>query len=159
MPMDFYETLISQIKGLRRGGGGEYPKPHKMVMILTALDLAEDGLLQQNKIYFNATLIERFHRHFASVARGDDLSQPSPPFFHLRGSGFWFHKIKPGREGVYATLTTSGGGSKRILENIEYAYLSEEAFQVISDDIQRGELRRFLFDSLQHYGQSFNPNT
>ena len=159
MPTESYDALVAQIRSLRRGSGEKRPKPHKLVMMLTVLDLAEDGLLQQNKIHFDATLIERFHRHFASVASENDWSQPALPFFHLRGSGFWFHQIKPGREGIYATLTTSGGGSKRILENIEYAYLSEEASLVLSDATRRDEWRRFLLDALSHYGQSFNPDT
>ncbi len=159
MPTESYDALVAQIRSLRRGSGEKRPRPHKLVMMLAVLDLAEDGFIPQNRIYFDATLIECFHRHFASVASENDWSQPALPFFHLRGSGFWFHQVKPGREGIYKTLTTSGGGSKRILENIEYAYLSEEAFLVISNATRRHELRCFLLDSLSHYGQSLDSDT
>ncbi|KAA5548347.1 hypothetical protein [Adhaeribacter rhizoryzae] len=56
------------------------------------------------------------------------------PFFHLRGSYFWNHKVLPNRETGYNILTTSGGGSKRIIENIEYAYFSDDVWILINND-------------------------
>jgi predicted restriction endonuclease len=152
--MNNYKTLIAQIQAVRRGSEQERPKPHKLVMLLAILDLADDGLLRQNKIYFDTPLIERFHRHFHPIARGNDWSQPALPFFHMRSSEFWLHKLKPGREAIYSTLTTSGGGSKRIHENIEYAYLSEGAFEVVSDPKLRTQLRDYLLGALPIHEQS-----
>ena len=126
---DDYNTVTALIEKLRRGSEAEHPRPHKLIMLLAVLDMADDGKLAENRIYFDNDLVERFHRHFSPAARGNDYSQPAPPFWHLRGSGIWFHKIKPGRNDIYSSITTSGGGSKRILENIEYAYLSEEAYK------------------------------
>lgn len=136
--------LESQITTLRRKVEDTRSKPHKLVMLLAVLDLADSGLLQANRIFYGQELISRFEKYFEAVAEEKDWCQPSLPFFHLRSADFWFHKVKPGREEEYAKLTTSGGGSKRILENIEYSYLSANAFEVISDDTLRGELRKFI---------------
>jgi predicted restriction endonuclease len=72
------------------------------------------------------------------------MCQPGPPFFHLRSSGFWHHRIIPGREAEYAALTTTSGDKKRILRNIEYAFLSDEAFQIIKDASARTIVRPFI---------------
>jgi len=67
-----------------------------------------------------------------------------PPFFHLRTSGFWFHKIKPGREKNYAALTTTGGGLRLIHDNIDYAYLRDDFFKALSNPVSRRELRLLI---------------
>jgi hypothetical protein len=121
-------------------------------MLLAVLDLAEEGLLADNCIPFDAKLIELFQKYFNKGALASDWSQAALPFFHLRSSNFWHHQLKVGREKHYAALTTSGGGSKRIHDNIEYAFLSDEAFALVSDATIRQNLREFiisLFPPLQ----------
>lgn len=62
----------------------------------------------------------------------------------FRSSNFWHHKVRNGREQAYAKLKTSGGGIKHIIENIEYADLSQNAYAVITHPTARNELRNFL---------------
>lgn len=132
-------------------------KPHKLVMLLAVLDLADKGLLQENKIFFDKPLFESFESIFNLIRAKQDWNQPAPPFFHLRTSNFWRHKVKAGRESFYNKIKTSGGGSKRILDNIEYAYLSEYAFQVIANESARKELREFLIIVLNPYANFDGP--
>jgi hypothetical protein len=138
------DTLLAGIERIRRGGSIAEQKPHKLLMLLAVIHLADVGGLQENKIYFDGPLLRYFEEQYRAFARRDDWCQPGPPFFHLRSSGFWYHKVKLGCETAYARLTTSGGGSKRIIENIEYAYLSEDAYTVICHDEARNQLREFL---------------
>lgn len=44
----------------------------------------------------------------------------------------------------YAKLTTSGGGDRRILDNIQYAFLANYAWSVVIDPEQRSLLRQFI---------------
>lgn len=136
------------LPALRRGGGRESPRPHKLVMLLGVLDLAEAGELAINEIFFDEGLIDRFEANFEPHAIQDDLCQPAPPFLHLRSSEFWFHRIIPGRERAYASLSTSGGGSKRILEDIEYSYLRYDVFLLFNDAHARADLRDYIFHLL-----------
>ena len=119
-------------------------KPHKLLMLLAVVRLTDEGGLQENKIYFDGLLQRYFEDQYRTYAEKDDWCQPGPPFFHLRSSVFWHHKIKSGRDSEYSELTSSGGGSKRITENIEYAYLSEDAYAVFCNDDARYQLREFL---------------
>jgi hypothetical protein len=138
------EKLQLEISRLRLGGGRQTPKPHKLLLLLAVLDLAEDGLLVENKIYFNNHLTASFEKCFKQFAIQGDWCQPGPPYFHLRSTNFWHHKVRDGREAVYNKLKTSGGGIKRIIENIEYAYLSPDAFSVVNDPNARIHLRSFI---------------
>ena len=136
--------LQQEIDNLHRGGSKLEPKPHKLIMLLVVIEMADRGMLKENKIYYDEALRKIFDDYFQLISGSDDWPQPGPPFFHLRTSGFWHHKIKEGQEAHYSTLTTSGGGNKRIEDNIEYAYLSDYAYHVISDYTTRKIIRNYI---------------
>ena len=99
--------LAIEIETMRRGGSKDEQKPHKLFLLLAVLDLFDQGLIPENRIYFDEPLIKNFEKYFRLFAKEDDWCQPGPPFFHLRSSTFWKHKIKPGRESNYYKLKTS----------------------------------------------------
>lgn len=136
--------IEAQIASMRLGKGRDRVKLHKPIMLLAVLDLFESGRIQYNQIFYNQELVERFRDYFEVVKQGDDWCQPAPPFFHLRSSRFWNHYVSPEKQETYSGLTTSGGGSRRILENIEYAYLDQDAYTVFTDNIGRATLRQFI---------------
>lgn len=138
------EKFNQEIGKLKRGKEGEHLRPHKLVMLLSVLELMDRGLLKENKIYLSTSLITIFENIFVLVKRKNDLCQPGPPFFHLRSSGFWFHKVRPERKNDYVKLTTTGGGLKLIEEYIEYAYLREDVFNLIQNLEHRKEIRLFI---------------
>jgi len=142
------DDLKAEIVEMRRGGSKEDQKPHKLIMLLSVIDQADAGLLLENKIYLSQQLISTFEKYFRQVSDREDWCQPGPPFFHLRSSSFWKHQPKIGREQAYGQLSTSGGGLKRIRDNIEYVYLSENAYQVFSDANARKELKEFIMTLL-----------
>lgn len=132
-------------------------KPHKLVMLLTVFDMIDRGVIQENRIYYNEDLLSS-HKYIFNLTRAKgDLNQAAPPFFHLRTSAFWNHKIIPEREEVYRILITSGGGSKRILETIEYSYLSEYTYEVFSQQNTRQVLREFIITILNPYANFGGP--
>jgi hypothetical protein len=77
-----------EILVLRRGKRGKHYRPHKLVMLLAVIELAERGLLKDNNIFITEPLLSIFENIFILVKREDDLCQPGPPFFHLRNSDF-----------------------------------------------------------------------
>ncbi len=140
------EAFKKEITKMRRFREGSYLKPHKLVMLLTVIELVELGFIRENKIFLTPQLIDVFEKIFCMVQRDNDWCQPGIPFFHLRSSGFWFHKVRPGHEKEYNKLTTTGGGLQIIDTHIEYAYLREDVFELIKYPKTRNELRRFISD-------------
>lgn len=138
------ENFESEVLDMRRGSKGGHLRPHKLVMLLGVIEMAERGYLDENRIYLQEPLLSIFETYFNLVKKQDDLCQPGPPFFHLRSAGFWVHKVKPGREQQYASLISVGGGMSIIHENIEYAYLRNDVFELISNTETRRHLRFFL---------------
>lgn len=137
--------LVDEIlSSLKRGRRDDRERPHKPVLWITVLNLIDQGHISQNKIYFDEILASEFDKTFQHYAMGDDLAQLAPPFFHLRSSGIWHHQVKPGQEEYYATLTTSGGGSKRIKTAIDYAFISDAIYTALLNSQARATLREKL---------------
>lgn len=146
--------VISQVAGMRRYVQNGKPKPHKIIMLLAVISLAEDGLLSENRIAYSAPLVERFHRLFHEYPEPDDLSQPTIPFFHLRSASFWSHSVREGRAEAYRAIRKMGAAESWITDNIEYAYLSPEAFAVVESPAHRRLLKEFLILLLQEQDAS-----
>lgn len=139
---------IEAIGQLRRHHVRGKPKPHKLVLLLAVADLYEDGLIWDNRIYLNAELERRFCFYFKVVAGPHDWCQIGLPFFHLRSSGFWFHKVPPGRKLSYESLRTPGGGKENVLRNVEYAYLADYMAELMMERETRRALREAIVNLL-----------
>ncbi|GAP08695.1 hypothetical protein ATHL_03602 [Anaerolinea thermolimosa] len=142
------ECLKQEIRLIKRGKHAEHYRPHKLVMLLSVIEMIERGLITENKIYLSDKLIEIFENIFYLVKRKDDLCQPGPPFFHLRTSGFWYHKIRSEKVEDYSKLTTTGGGLRLIDEYIEYVYFRQDVYELLQDPKARRELRLFISELL-----------
>lgn len=143
-----FDFLKKEILQMQRDITHGHKKPHKLVMLLAVLDLFDRKIIVENKIYFNEDLAESFSNIFNLIRIKGDWNQPAPPLFHLRTSNFWKHKIKDGRESQYARLSTSGGGSKRIEDNIDYAYLDSSTYELFSNIGTRQSLRELIITIL-----------
>src|SRR3990170_3392234 len=69
-------------------------KPHKLVMLLAVIDLYEKDLINENKIPFDTNLTDSFSNVFNLIRAKREWNQPAIPYFHLRTSNFWHHKVK-----------------------------------------------------------------
>ncbi|TGE25204.1 DUF4007 family protein [Hymenobacter aquaticus] len=152
------DSLIEEFSKIKRHVASKREKPHKLILLLSVLDLVDEGYLTENKIYFDNKLKSAFREKFSLLAAPDDLMQVAPPYFHLRSSTFWHHKVKEEREVEYNKLTTSGGGSKRIEDNIEYAYFSDDVWTHIVNKGSRIKLQEAMTSvvAAQKLGTAFH---
>lgn len=137
---DCTALLLEELKNLKLGKYNGRNKPHKLFLLLAVADLFDRGVFTDNRIYLNDELKVAFSEVFEKYKKKGDWNGIAQPFFHLRTASFWHHKVREGREGIYNSLTTSGGGEQHIRKNIEYAFLSDEAFSAFSDARSRAEI-------------------
>jgi len=138
------QRFKAEINSIRRGNYRGRIKPHKPLMLLAVLDLINARIVNENRITFNDTLRNEFRELFIIAHKEGDWCHPSEPFFHLRTAGFWFHKPRKGKEKICVDLDTSGGGSRRILENIEYAFFDPDSYAVLMDPEARWVVMDFI---------------
>lgn len=107
--------------------------PHKPVLLLSVIDLVEQGNLRQNRIFLSPELIATFLKFWGQLGSDAHRADIALPFFHLRGDGFWHLKANPGYEEAIASgqvrLKTISG----LRESVQYAYLDNELFELLQN--------------------------
>ncbi|HEX5276160.1 MAG TPA: HNH endonuclease [Fluviicoccus sp.] len=133
------ETYIAKMGRLRVATAAGRASPHKICMLLAVFDLARSGALTENRIRYEPSLLERYHRYFEAVRAPADHPNPYFPFFHLRGSltdktpSFWHLHPYEGREAVVAAMDTARS-PRNILDNIAWATLDDELFALLQHE-------------------------
>ncbi|MEJ5223074.1 MAG: hypothetical protein WHV44_01370 [Anaerolineales bacterium] len=89
---DSLARLKQEVANLRRGKQGAHSRPHKLVMLLSVIELADRKMLTKNKIYLSPQLLAIFENFFVLVKRKNDLCQPGSPFFTYVRRVFGFIK-------------------------------------------------------------------
>ncbi|MGQ9675948.1 MAG: nuclease-related domain-containing protein [Chloroflexota bacterium] len=124
------DEFLKRLDNLTTHGAGF--KPHKYLFLLTILDLLEEQQVPKNEFPFDARMRHKFTSYFRQYAGENDRNRPWAPFFHLGSSGFWHLRSLPGRERDLANLTTVGG-PRELVENVDYGYLSDAVFDLLSN--------------------------
>ncbi|NVK56821.1 MAG: HNH endonuclease [Alteromonadaceae bacterium] len=126
-------------------------KPHKVCLLFAVFDLIEDKQIPDNRIFFNDQLKARFTYYFNKLSADGDRDNPSLPFFHLRSSSFWHHKLRSAvnHKHKYAVSEKSLG------TYIEYAYLNDDLFALLQNENHRNALRQCLTQNLSELGEQF----
>jgi putative restriction endonuclease len=135
--IEHYSRLF---KSLRTDREGDRPRPHKPVMLLSVLALAETGRIADGFIRYSPDLLEIFGRFFEVVRAGNDKCTPFNPFFYLKSDGFWYLHPQPGKEAILAAIQNIRG-SGQLMELISHASLDERLVVLIADKMSREILR------------------
>ncbi|MBD2108503.1 HNH endonuclease [Nodosilinea sp. FACHB-13] len=120
--------------------------PHKPVLLISVIELIEQGKIRLNQVPLSPELISTFLKYWRSLVRTDHQSDISLPFVHLTGDEFWHLTFYPDSE----TATPTGLGRKGVTavrRIVQYAWLDPELFSILQDPGQRVTLLRVLIDS------------
>lgn len=155
---DAFSLQLEQLRSLRPDRSSGHAKPHKVCLMLAVMDLIQQGVITENKIYFNETLKQQFTKWFEQFQHCNDKNDPSQPFFYLESAPFWFHQPKPEAAAEYQERIKDRkhGGPGVIARTIEYAYLDETLFQNLKSSIVQPELQAALLDNIEDLSQRFS---
>lgn len=120
-------------------------RPHKAVMLLAVLSLADNGQLVENRIVYGPELLELFKGFFAVVRGPTDQCTPHNPFFFLKRERFWQLHPQIGQEAALGVMRNPGGVGP-LMATVAYASLDEELFRLISQPVSREVLRSAIID-------------
>jgi len=152
MTLSYYIDKLQSIRPDRSSGRA---RPHKVCMMFAVIDLIEQGHINNNRIYYDNILKNRFSWHFERLKQGNDADSPFLPFFHLKSSGIWHLSIKPEEVTSFGAMTSASDAS--ITRTIEYAFLDDALFQFLKSPQTSSILRNALssnLDSLEdQYGR------
>lgn len=119
--------------------------PHKPILILSIIQLIENGVIQSNKIYITSNLVAVFKSNWSLLVTTKHLPIFALPFYHLKSENFWKLHAKAGYE---KTLELKGilRSFNNLNTAVEYAEIDTELFELLKNKENRDILRFVLLD-------------
>ena len=151
------EYFRNKLRSLNVDRSSGHPKPHKVCLLLSILDLIESGELSENKIIASDALLKAFHVNFERLKKGNDAENLNMPFYHLRGDGIWHFSVNENKQKELDELVAAPGtpSLKRLFEVIDYAYLDRELFDYFNSGLARPLIRETLLENLEDLSEQF----
>ncbi len=115
--------------------------PHKPILLLSVIELIEQGQILENKILLSPSLAETFMKYWAKAT--DRRPNIALPFFHLISDGFWHLHTNVGYENALETARSIRAIS-RLREVVAYASLDDDLFLLLTDAHHREVIRQTL---------------
>ena len=120
--------------------------PHKPLLLLSVLDLFEQGEVASNLIKLTPDLGELFAQYWTTVLPFDRHGNLALPFFHLRSEGFWHLLSRESKEEVLNSASQIRSLS-RLREISVGARLDEALYELLHIQEPRDLLRSVLIET------------
>lgn len=120
--------------------------PHKPLLLLSVIDLFEQGEVESSFIELTPDLGELFAKYWERVLPFDRRGNLVLPFFHLRSEGFWDLLPRQGKEEVLNSASQIRSLS-RLRETLIGARLDEALYELLHIRESRDLLRSVLIET------------
>jgi len=147
------ETYINKFSHLHTAGGKNYwteatafKAPNKPLLLLSVLDLIQEGMTSPELIHLTPDLCDIFARYWSLCMPLHRKGDIALPFLHLNSEGFWHLIPRPGKEEILSH--TKEPGSISNLNNLALgARLDKDLALLTTDPKSRDDLRLALIRS------------
>lgn len=147
-----FQYYLKKFQSLRTASGiDRYPAaslhkaPHKPILLLAVLDLAESTELQTNFIA-SSRIRENFECYWHHIMPDDREIRFFLPFFHLKNDGFWHLVPHQGQKEAVDKIHQIAGMAQfdRLIKG---AYIDEDLYDLLQVREYREKLRHALLES------------
>lgn len=146
---DTYRSLLIRTK---RGNSRGVVKNAKPILVIAIIDAIEEGIILGNKIIFGDPQIKRIYENdFRSCSsNGGSLHRANikvtpynMPFFHLNAEPYYHIKWN---DGVIPPEQAKSPSSLFLQDNVDYAYLDDDLWELLQDQEIRDEFRNLIIN-------------
>ncbi len=141
--MDLSPKIVQWLTSLRMNTQHGEPRPHKPVLLLAVLELAENDQLSTNAVRLEPALFEYFADYWTAVS-GDVPSRIEYPFWYMKSEPFWTFVPLPGQEEAVRAKGSQPVSGKWLHEHIAFARLDPILFEALGDTTVRDRIRGAL---------------
>ena len=145
-----YAKLISHLR--TDAGKSKYPAvsrhraPHKPFLLLTILDLFDQGVITANFIPLSPNLADIFASYWQLLMPSDRMGHLYMPFFHMKNDGFWLLIPHPGSEKVLKAIRQMGG-AKQLRDTVLGGQFDSELYDLLCIKDARDALRAIVLET------------
>lgn len=139
--LDFYINCFSSLNTMKKMGK---PAPHKALLLLSVIDLIEQGVITDCRIPLSVNLEQQFKYNTRRLLGDSVLFQPriNYPYFHMRSEPFW--QLVPVENKPFSLSNFS---VSNIRKEIAFAAIDDELFDLLQDSNVRAKLRVVLIST------------
>lgn len=127
----YYKNLVLSMTLYRRHGKDNIAKP---ILLLAIIDGISNGYLIGNHITFTDELVAKYNSLFHSFS-SDPITPCIYPFYYLNNDNFYYIK---------GPTTRKTPSAKFLRENVEYAALDDELWDLLQDADTREEFKQSI---------------
>ena len=128
LKISYYKNLLLSVNVAKNHGQVNIAKPILMLAIIRGI---EEGSIKANRILYTESLITTYNELFAYYGNGP-ITSSVYPYYYMGSEDFYFIKGKKAR-------TTPS--AKFLRENVEYACLDDDLWELLQNAETRNELR------------------
>lgn len=157
--LSYYSQKFSQLRVDRSRGIA----PHKPILLLSIIELVEQGFLRKNQIYLSAELVATFLKYWDTLGSKSHRADIALPFFYMSSEGFWHLKANLGFESTISSRVKLKTISS-LKDAVQYAYLDKQLFMLLHAPSTRKSLvntltNAWFYDKTQHIEKLLKINS
>jgi len=141
--LTYYVKAFTSLRRDYKFGGA----PHKPILLLSVLTLIDEGTVSDNRIYITPELVGQFKSYWNLLVNTPHTPNFSLPFYHLinEKGEYWKLRRKPGID-LPLTVSKSVRSFRSLIESLDYAYLDERLFILLTDQSHREILKQAILE-------------
>jgi putative restriction endonuclease len=142
--LNYYSNQLKRLRVNCVGGKA----PYQPLLLLSLIELVDQGLITQNQFPLSPELIAVFIKYRTRLSSEYYQADMAQPFYHMsvKEGSFWHLMPKPGYEEVLksgARLNTLN----KLRNNILYGYFDQELFDLLAEPLSRNILISVLLET------------
>ncbi len=120
--------------------------PHKAILLLSVIELIEDGLIQSNQIELSDMLIKKFKQCWDIYIGNSTVFQSDigKPFWHLQSEPFWKLISHSGTQVTKDSISGSKYPINNLRKNVAYAEIDKELFELLQEEVTRATFKEII---------------
>ena len=134
--------IVEWLTSLRMNKFKGEPRPHKPVLLLAVLELAETERLGANEVRFDPALFEAFSDYWKAVS-DEPVGKIQYPYWSMDSEPFWDLAMQPGYEDKPLSKSVTPS-AKQVSEWVRFARLDASLFEALRDETTRDHIRGVL---------------
>ncbi len=137
------DTWTERLARLRVDRSRGFPAPHKALLLLSLLDMVDEGVVSSPEVTLTPELADTFQSYWRALFPESKPGAMYLPFFHLRSDGFWNLVPVAGCESELSHMRKATSYVE-LRRTVRHAALDEDFWEVLQDAKMRQQLRRAL---------------